>query len=82
MVLAGTYGTYGTYGAAAVGITRSTVPLKTVPATIWPRHGILVFASMMLRVLNPAAFVVAVMEHWQEFYIPSKLGVTGTARVR
>ena len=38
---------------------------------IWPR--ILVFTSMMFRVLNPAAFAVAVME--QEFYIPSKVTV-------
>ena len=30
------------------------VPTGTVPAMIWPR--ILVFTSMMLRVLTPAAF--------------------------
>ena len=47
-------GTYGTYG--------------TVPAMIWPR--ILVFTSMMLRVLTPAAFG----SYGAGIYIP-KLGL-------
>ena len=56
---------HGALGVIENHVTSATVP---VPAMIWPR--ILVFTSMMLRVLNPAAFG----SYGAGIYIP-KLGL-------